>query len=99
MKRCLELFFERHFACDFCSFDYKKDLEEHYQDKPFLTISIVALCARYLSLEESRRYFGLESGEDISCHYALIARKMAKARSDEPSGKTSPQNNVYLISY
>lgn len=86
LKRCFDLFFSRHFASEFCSFDYRPDFEERYQDKPFLVHAIICLCARYLSPEEAVDGFQLSTGEEVWRRHTLIARAMAKDVSDEPSG-------------
>ncbi|RSL62662.1 hypothetical protein CEP54_005594 [Fusarium duplospermum] len=85
VQRCFELFFTRHFASDFCSFDYRPDLEANYHRKPFLVHSIICLCARYLTPEEAAEGFQLPSGEEVRKRYSQIARSKAKAVSDEPS--------------
>ncbi|RSL77948.1 hypothetical protein CEP51_008632 [Fusarium floridanum] len=85
VRRCFELFFTRHFAADFCSFDYRPDLEANYHRKPFLVHAIICLCARYLTPEEAAEGFQLSSGEEVWKRYSQMARTKAKAASDEPS--------------
>ncbi|KAM5349720.1 hypothetical protein ACJ41O_006225 [Fusarium nematophilum] len=85
LRRCFDLFFTRHFASDFCSFDYRPDFEENYHRKPFLVHSIICLCARYLTAEEAADGFQLPTGGDIWRRHSQIARSKAKAASDEPS--------------
>jgi hypothetical protein len=86
LRHCFEIFFQRHFAPDFCSFLYKKDFLEHYRDMPFLSISIVALCSRYLSPSRARQDYSLSSAEEVGNLYAKIARRMARDTSDQPTG-------------
>lgn len=66
LQYCLDLFFERHFACDFCSFDYRPDFEQKCRNDQFLSCAIVALCGRYLNPQDAQEYFGVASAHEIS---------------------------------
>lgn len=87
MQACFDIFFERHLSNTFCSFIYRPDLESHSADAPFISTAIICLCARYLSQDEAKEYFGLDSGAEASRLYSPIARSLARATLDEPSGK------------
>ena len=85
-RRTLDLFFERHFAVDFCSFDYRPTFSAQCDKKPFLVASIIALCAQYLTPEEAWRDYGLNTGHDVWRRYSSMARSLAKELSDTPTG-------------
>lgn len=87
---CLGLFFERHFVTDFCSFAYRPEFEQDCKQNGALSSAIVALCGRYLDLHDCQTYFGLASARDVTRRYTQKARLLAKAKSDQPSGKHSP---------
>ncbi|KAI0381936.1 zinc finger transcription factor 1 [Hypomontagnella monticulosa] len=98
LKRSFDRFFKTHFASDFCSFDFRPDFEARYQEKPFLVVSIITLCAHYLTPEEALEDFGFNSGHETWCHYAPIARSLAKATSDEPTIPNTQGNLVLALS-
>jgi hypothetical protein len=87
LQLCLDLFFQHHFANDFCSFDYRPDFEAKCRWDTTLACSVVALCGRYLSAEDAQAGFGLSSAHDVFRRYLGEARSLVKAVSDEPSGK------------
>lgn len=87
LNRCMNIFFERHFLGNFCSFVYRPDLEDPSAPLPFLTVAIVCLCSRYLTPAEATEDFGLPSGAEVCCRFTPIARGMARSSSDEPSGE------------
>lgn len=92
LRRIFDLFFERHFVVDFCSFEYLPTWESHYSEKPFLVASIIVLCAQYLTPEESWRAFGLKTGHDVRSHYLPVAESMARDTLTTPTGwSTLPQ--------
>lgn len=86
LKLCIERFFERHFASDFCSFDHRPDFEQKCHRDPLLAASVIALCGRYLETHDAQAYFGLSSGPEISRNRLHEARSLAKASLDQPSG-------------
>lgn len=86
VKRCLDLFIQYHWATDFCSFLHRPDFEAHYSETPFLAVSIVALCSRYLTQEEAHGLFGCENGHQVWARYTQLARSLAKETSDDPKG-------------
>ncbi|KAI5460812.1 zinc finger transcription factor 1 [Mariannaea sp. PMI_226] len=85
LQICIDLFFERHFASDFCSFDSRPDFEQKCRQDPTLGSSIIALCGRYLTADDAQALFGLSSGRAVFRHYMYKARTLVKAVSDEPS--------------
>lgn len=87
MQACFDIFFERHLSNTFCGFVYCPDLENYPAEAPFLSTAITCLCARYLSGAQAKEYFGLQTGEEASHLYTPIARSLARATLDEPSGK------------
>ncbi|XXH05563.1 hypothetical protein Hte_011995 [Hypoxylon texense] len=97
LRRSFDRFFSHHFASDFCSFDYRPDFEARYQEKPFLVVSIIALCTSYLTTEEALEDFGFSSGHEVWCRYAPIARFMARASSDEPTIANTQANLVLAL--
>lgn len=90
LKLCLELFFDRHFASDFCSFDHRADFEEKCANDPLLYYAIIALCGRYLSDQDAHGLYGFPSGAEVSLHYLHKVRPVAKASVDEPSSELLP---------
>lgn len=92
LQFCLDLFFERHFTSDFCSFDHRPDFEQKCRRDPFLSSAIISLCGRYLEPQDAQSMFGLASAREISRRYLPKARNLAKASLDEPSG-------MFLFSY
>ena len=89
LKVCLGLFFERHFGCDFCSFDHRPDFEQKCEREPLLSSSVIALCGRYLECPDAQAFFGLSSGLEVSRSFLPEARSLAKASLDQPSGTLS----------
>jgi hypothetical protein len=89
LKLCLEMFFDRHFANDFCSFDHRPDFEHKCTRDPLLYYTIIALCGRYLTDQDANGFYGCPSGKDVSLHYVHKARSVAKASVDEPSSESS----------
>ncbi|KAJ9156256.1 Zinc finger transcription factor 1 [Pleurostoma richardsiae] len=85
LQLCLDLFFERHFASDFCSFDHRPDFEQKCRQDPLLSSSVVSLCGRYVQPQDAQTLFGLSSSHEVSRHYTHRARSLAKMASDEPS--------------
>lgn len=98
LARCWDIFFERHFASDFCSFFYKPDLEDPETQQPFLTAAVVCLCSRYLTPKEAKEDFGLSSGADVCNRFSPIVRNMAKASSDEPTVRNIQANLILAMS-
>jgi hypothetical protein len=91
LKACLGLFFDRHFASDFCSFDHRPDFEQKSMHLPLLSATVVALCGRYLEPQDALSLFQLPTGAVVSKHYLHQARFLAKMSSDQPTGRcTSP---------
>jgi hypothetical protein len=91
LKACLGLFFHRHFASDFCSFDHRPDFEQKSMQLPLLSATVVALCGRYLEPQDALSLFQLPTGAVVSKHYLHQARFLAKMSSDQPTGRcTSP---------
>lgn len=90
MRACFDIFFERHLSNTFCCFLYRPDLETHSAEAPFLSTAIICLCARYLSRDEAKEYFGLANGTEASRMYSPVARSLARATLDEPSGELIP---------
>lgn len=86
LQLCLELFFERHFVPDFCSFAYRPEFEQECRQHGALSAAVVALCGRYLDMSDCQSCFGLPSPRHVSRHYTQKARLLAKAKSDQPSG-------------
>ena len=86
MQICYDIFFERHFSTTFCCFLYRPDLESHALDAPFLSTAILCLCSKYFTREQAKEHFGLESGLEITRLYTPVARALARATSDEPTG-------------
>ena len=97
LQICLDLFFERHFANDFCSFDLRPDFEQKCMQDPFIASSVVSLCGRYIYAEDAQTTFGLSSGQDISRCFIQKARSLAKATSDEPSGRFGQLYSLPLL--
>ncbi|KAJ5605761.1 zinc finger transcription factor 1 [Penicillium lagena] len=85
LQICLDHFFERHFASDFCSFDYRLDFEHKCRQDTLLASSVIALCGRYLAQQDAQALFGLTSARQVSRNYLQKARYLAKVKSDEPS--------------
>lgn len=83
---CLEIFFVRHFASDFCSFDHRPDFERKCTRDPLLASAIIALCGRYLEDHDAQALFGLSSGPQVTRSRLPDARSHAKASLDQPSG-------------
>jgi hypothetical protein len=96
MKACLDIFFERHLSNTFCCFLYRPDLESHPAESPFLSTAVIGLCARYLSCEQAREFFGLDTGADASRLYSPVARSLARETLDEPSGRSSFGAQAFL---
>ncbi|KAL6855447.1 hypothetical protein ACO1O0_006594 [Amphichorda felina] len=94
LSRTFDLFYERHFAVDFCSFDYRRHFDAQYEEKPFLVVSIISLCAQYLTPEEAWRDYGLSTGRHVWRRYLSLARSLAKELSDTP---TVPNIQGYLV--
>lgn len=86
LKLCVEKFFERHFASDFCSFDHRPDFERKCHRDPLLAAAVIALCGRYLEAYDAQACFGLSSGPETSKNRLHEARTLAKASLDQPSG-------------
>ncbi|CAH0027591.1 unnamed protein product [Clonostachys rhizophaga] len=95
LQSCLDLFFERHFASDFCSFDSRSDFESKCRQEAVLAACVIALCSRYLSLETAQTEFGLASPNDVFRLYMRRARNLVKMVSDDPS-VTHIQANLVL---
>ena len=89
LSRTFDLFYERHFAVDFCSFDYRRHFDAQYEEKPFLVVSIISLCAQYLTPEEAWRDYGLSTGRHVWRRYLSLARSLAKELSDTPTGTST----------
>ncbi|KAM5342651.1 hypothetical protein ACJ41O_013617 [Fusarium nematophilum] len=85
LKACLDLFFDRHFASDFCSFDHRPDFDKKCTQNPLLSSSIIALCSRYLEPHDAQAFFRLPTGPEVSRRYLHEARTLAKASSDQPT--------------
>ncbi|CAG9996332.1 unnamed protein product [Clonostachys byssicola] len=98
LRRIFDLFFERHFVVDFCSFEYLPTWESHYSEKPFLVASIIVLCAQYLTPEESWRAFGLKTGHDVRSHYLPVAESMARDTLTTPTVANIQGNLVLALS-
>lgn len=81
LRRTFDVFFERHSAVDFCSFESRHALETEYSERPFLVTAIIALCARYLTPTEARGDYGLETGRDVWYYYSAMAKSLAKEES------------------
>lgn len=86
LKLCLSLFFDRHFATDFCSFDHRPDFEQNCSRDALLSSAVIALCGRYLKARDAQAFFGLSSGLDASRSCLHEARSLAKASLDQPTG-------------
>lgn len=86
LRLCVERFFERHFASDFCSFDHRPDFEQKCHQDPLLAAAVIALCGRYLEAHDAQACFGLSSGPETSKSRFHEARCLAKASLDQPSG-------------
>lgn len=86
LSRCFSIFFDLHFPGNLCSFVHKPDLENEAVEMPFLIIAIICLCSRYLTPDEADEAFGLPSGAKVARHYTSIARTVARATSDDPTG-------------
>ncbi|MBE3047698.1 hypothetical protein IMZ48_35350 [Candidatus Bathyarchaeota archaeon] len=86
LRLCLELFFDRHFASDFCSFDHRPDFELKCSLDPLLSSAVIALCGRYLEPRDAQAFFGLSSGLATSRSCLHDARSLAKASLDQPTG-------------
>ncbi|CAG9975120.1 unnamed protein product [Clonostachys byssicola] len=82
---CLGLFFQRHFATDFCCFDIRVVFEGKCHQNESLAFAIVALCVRYLTLESVQDLFGQPDPKYVERHYLRAARERFKLVSDEPS--------------
>lgn len=87
LRVCLNLFFEKHFVTDLCSFDDRLDFEAKCIGNDFLTCSVVVLCGRYLSPTETQAVFGIPTASEVMQTFFPLARFYAKLSSDEPSGK------------
>lgn len=83
---CLGLFFERHFATDFCSFAYRPEFEVECKRNEVLGSTVIALCGRYLDDNDALGLFGLPTARHVCRHYTLKARSLCKEKSDQPSG-------------
>lgn len=91
LQHCLGIFFERHFASDFCSFDHRPDFEQKCRQDQLLACAVVALCGRYVDAPDAQTLFGLASSSlEITRLYLHKARYLAKMASDEPSGACPP---------
>ena len=88
LEACLKLFFDRHFACDFCSFDHRPSFKDKCMQNTFLSSAVIALCGRYLDSDQAQALFRLRTGSAVSMHYLTIARSFAKAASDQPTGRS-----------
>ncbi|KAF4464513.1 zinc finger transcription factor 1 [Fusarium albosuccineum] len=95
LRACLRLFFDRHFASDFCSFDHRPDFEQKCMQSSLLSSSVIALCGRYLSPQDAQALFRLPTGSAVSDHYLLKARSLAKESSDQPT-LSHIQGNIVL---
>ncbi|KAM6534733.1 hypothetical protein FALCPG4_004359 [Fusarium falciforme] len=95
LKACLGLFFDRHFASDFCSFDHRPDFEQKCMQDPLLSATVVALCSRYLESQDALSLFQLPTGAAVSKHYLQQARFLAKMSSDRPT-VSNIQGNLLL---
>ena len=91
VRRCLDLFFERHFEVDFCSFLSRSELLINHKESPVIVISILALCSRYLTVEEVHQHLCFSSAREACRQFSSAARAMAREMSDKPSGKFSLQ--------
>lgn len=89
LELCVKLFFDRHFASDFCSFDHRPDFEQKCYRHPLLAASVIALCGRYIEAHDAQTCFGLSSGPEISRNRLHEARSLAKASLDQPTGAVS----------
>jgi hypothetical protein len=86
LRRCLDIFFDYHASNTFCSFLYRPDLEDYASKDTFLFTAIVCLCSRYMTPNHASEDFSLASGSEVHGFYAPIARSLARATSDDPSG-------------
>lgn len=55
---------------------------------------MLCLSSRYLTAEETNDYFGLASGLDVCKTYTPLARALARASSDDPSGTALPPSLI-----
>jgi hypothetical protein len=94
----LDLFVKYHWATDFCCSIYRPDFEAHHADTPFLTVSIISLCARYLTQDEAQSLFGCETPHQVWATFTPIARSLAKETLDEPSGTCREPDNAVCYS-
>ncbi|KAM0554916.1 hypothetical protein ACHAPJ_006652 [Fusarium lateritium] len=85
LKACLLLFFDRHFASDFCSFDHRPDFEQKCSNDPLLSSSVIALCGRYLESQDANAFFHLPTSSGVSKHFIGKARTLVKEASDQPT--------------
>lgn len=95
IRRCLDLFVKHHWATDFCCSVYRPDFEARYAEIPFLTVSIISLCARYLTQDEARSLFGCETPHQVWATFTPLARSLAKETLDEPSGMCLPPYPIW----
>lgn len=109
IRYCLDNFFDQYSSNTFCSFLYKEDIDLHLDldlegdidgenaSPAFLLAAVLSLCARHLSARQAKSYFGLDSGLEVSGLYAPMARRMARAMSDKPSGECCARCLVFHL--
>jgi len=87
LKLCMALFFEKHFAIDFCSFFRQSQFDGTKPQNHFLVTAIISLVIRYLTEDEVNSLFGFSSQVEAYRHFTKRAQCLARESSDHPSGR------------
>ncbi|PTB47530.1 hypothetical protein M431DRAFT_129907 [Trichoderma harzianum CBS 226.95] len=99
LERLFKIFLDRHHDVELCSFLHKptQDVTALSSKSQLLVTAIITLSALYISDNEAKEDFGVESASALSNHYAEVARNLARNSSDEPSVYTIQGNLVLAI--
>ena len=98
LRRALDIFYERHFTVEFCSFLHVPsiDVEILRQRSPFFAHALIALSGLYFSEEEAVEH-GFATAEALSEWHATVAREYSRQSVDSPSSTRNHPNPCYLI--
>ncbi|KAK0760454.1 hypothetical protein N5P37_006648, partial [Trichoderma harzianum] len=99
LERLFKIFLDRHHDVELCSFLHKptQDVTALSSKSQLLVTAIITLSALYISDNEAKEDFGVESASALSNHYAEVARNLARNSSDELSVYTIQGNLVLAI--
>ena len=88
LRRALDIFRERHFSVEFCSFLHLPSVDVGLlrQRSPFLAHALIALSALYMTQQEAADQ-GFARPEALSEWHTTVAREYSRQSVDAPSGR------------